>query len=206
MDLLEQFLAGDEENLCSCALEELKKIVQLLADQVRSKREELCKTKAEVQNQEAETAKRSLSREFLVSQLAQIMDLQEALEEEEKMQQQLQAVTHEMERFSEARGSESCDALEMRIKEAEDFLSTCCQQEKALLAEVEILKTSLEKSQATLGQTASERQAVETELLALQNTLSAQSRLAHGEAALVLSACIEEMGLQNVIPGKLRKK
>ncbi|KAM3916992.1 uncharacterized protein RB166_016167 [Leptodactylus fuscus] len=204
MDLLEQFLAEDEDNLCSFTVGKLENIVQLLSKKVQSEREQVDKTKTEVQNLEAETAERSLSRELFVSRLAHTVDLQEALEEEEKMQQQLQAVTHEIERLSEARSPESCEMLETRLKEVGDLLSTCCQQEKALMEEVEILKMSLKESQAALGRTSAENQAVETELLALQNRLAAQSHLAHGEVAQVLSACMEEMGLLNT--GKRLKK
>lgn len=206
MDLLEQFLAGDEESLCSFSMGDLEQIVHVLSNEVQSHREQLHKTKTEVENLEAETAERSLSREVFVSRLAQTVDLQEALEEEEKTRQQLQAATHEIERLSDVRSADSCDAWETRLKEVEDLLSTCCQEEKGLLGEVEILKTSLEKSQTALGQTTAEHQTVETKLLALRNRLATQSRPAHGEAAQVLSACIQEMGLINIIAAKRSRK
>ncbi|KAG8538020.1 hypothetical protein GDO81_023426 [Engystomops pustulosus] len=146
---------------------------------------------------------RSLGREFYVSRAAQAVDLQEALEVEERTQQQLQAVTHEMERLRASGSSESCESLNSRLTEVEDLLSTCCQQEKALQEEVEILKTSLEKSQAALEQTTAEHQAVEAELLTLQNGLVGQSPSVQGEVTQVLRVCIEQMG---VVAGKRIKK
>ncbi|KAG9477572.1 golgin subfamily A member 1-like [Eleutherodactylus coqui] len=208
MDLLEQFLAGDEEHLCSYSAEELEVNVQLLSDLVRSHRLQLNKTEAEVQNLEDETTERSLTRALLASWLAQVVDLQEALEEEEKTQQQLKATTDEMERLSEAGSAESCEVLEMRLKGTEDLLSASCQQEKALLEEVEVLKTSLEKLQAALGKMMAEHEAVETELLAVQNRdpAAAQSPQTQGEVTQVLRACMEEMGLLNVLATKHPKK
>ncbi|XP_075687169.1 uncharacterized protein LOC142656162 isoform X2 [Rhinoderma darwinii] len=175
MDLLEQFLAGDDENLCSFTMGELEKIVQLLSNQVRTHREQLNETKTEVENLEAETAERSSGRELLASRAAHTVDLQEALEEEEKTQQQLQTVTHEMERLSGVLSSESCEALETQLKKVEDLLFACCQREKSLLEEVQSLKTSLTESQAALGQTTVEHQTVEKELLAVQNGLTARN-------------------------------
>ncbi|XP_056410676.1 tropomyosin-like isoform X2 [Hyla sarda] len=203
MDFLEDFLAGDEENLCSYTMGDLEEIVHLLSSQVHSHREELHKMKDKIQDLEAEAAQ-SLRRDFYISRHSQ--DLQEALEEEEKMQQQLQATTREMERLSEAGSSESCEVLEARLKESEDLLSTYCQEEKALVEEVRILKTDLEKSQSALEQATGEHQTVESELLSLQNGLSAQSYPAQGEAARVLSACIQEMASLNLIPGKRLKR
>ncbi|XP_071978097.1 uncharacterized protein [Engystomops pustulosus] len=165
MDLLEQFLTGDDENLCSYTMGELQNIVQLLSSEVQSQQEQLDKIKTEVQTLEADTTERSLGREFYVSRAAQAVDLQEALEVEERTQQQLQAVTHEMERLRASGSSESCESLNSRLTEVEDLLSTCCQQEKALQEEVEILKTSLEKSQAALEQTTAEHQAATSWIL-----------------------------------------
>ncbi|XP_069838481.1 differentially expressed in FDCP 6 homolog [Dendropsophus ebraccatus] len=203
MDLLDQFLAGDEENLCLYTRAELEEIFQLLSSHVKSHRQRLHRTKREIQELEAETAHSSLGREVSVSQLAHTVHLLEALEEEEKMQQQLQATTHEMEGLSDARGSESCEALEERLKEVEDLLSTLSQQEKALMEEVRTLKMSLGQSQSALEETAAEHQTVEAALLALQDGVhSAQSPPVQEEATQLLSALIQEMDLLRFIPRK----
>ncbi|XP_069588788.1 uncharacterized protein [Ranitomeya imitator] len=193
MDFLEDLLAEDEDNLCSYSMSDLEKCVQLLMDEVRSQQEKVDETKADLQNMEAEVTESSVRREFLTSLLAQTLPQLEALEEEVRTQEQLLVAIREMERLREARGAESCGDLETRLVAADGLWSTCRQQEKTLRENTETLRAALGKSEAKLGETTAELHMVESELLAVQERLSAQ-RPAQGEAAQVISACMEEMG------------
>ncbi|XP_073401458.1 uncharacterized protein [Dendrobates tinctorius] len=193
MDCLEHLLAEDDDNLCSYTMSDLEKCVQYLMNEIRSQQEKVDETKAELQNMEAEVTESSVRREFLTSLLAQTLPLREALEEEVRTQEQLLVVRREIERLCDARGAESCGDLGMRLVAAEGLWSSWRQQEKTLRENTETLRAALGKSEAKLGETMAELHMVESELLAVQDRLSAQ-RPAQGEAAQVISACMEEMG------------
>ncbi|XP_063788391.1 uncharacterized protein LOC134943527 isoform X2 [Pseudophryne corroboree] len=206
MDTLEQLLPEDEENLFSCSMTELEKIVQVFSDQVQAHREQLNKTKAELHDLETETTERHLSRELHVSLIPQALDLQEALEEEAETQQQLQAVTVEMERLTETPPTNCSEALETRLKQVEDLTATYSNMEKDLLEETENLKIFLQQSHAGLAQVTSDHQRVEEELLTLQNRHLAQKCPLHSEAKLLLDTCIKEIESLNALPEEKRRK
>ncbi|XP_040214130.1 myosin heavy chain, cardiac muscle isoform-like [Rana temporaria] len=203
MDPAEQLLPIDEENL---SVVDLEKIVRQLTEEVERHREELTKQKGELQDLHAEETERSRSRERYVSLFVQIMDLQEALEEEEKTWQQLREVNQEMERLSKPSELESSEVLESRSKEMENLIAAYQEKEKKLQEESKHLKSLLEKSKEELVQSESEHRRVEEELHAAQTALSDYGGQGLTEMELLLDSCIREVRQLNILPGKKRHK
>ncbi|KAM4697924.1 uncharacterized protein WCC33_013545 [Rhinophrynus dorsalis] len=208
MDALEHFLTEDEGNLSFDNISELEKFVQLLSDKVKADEEQLRKMKAEMQNLEIETAERSSKRDVYLSLMAQTVDLNEALSEEAKTQEELRAVSHELARLTEASEADSSEALgghrlEKLEMDTSAAITSYQQKENQLLQEREDLKTSLQSAQAALAKAQQEEQRADEELLALQEESSSLIRCPlQSEADRLLDTCIKEIGLLRILPGK----
>ncbi|XP_072274065.1 uncharacterized protein [Pyxicephalus adspersus] len=203
MDRVEQLLATNEENL---SMVDLEKVVQLLTQEVECHRELLTKHKTQLQELHTATNERTRSREQYVSLFVRILDIQEALEEEEKTQQQLQEVTQEMERLSGTSEPESSEILESRIKEMENIIAAHQEKEMKLKKETKHLRKILEKIKEELAETASEHQRVTEELHAAQTALSGHGGPGPSNMELLLDSCIREVKQLNVLPEKKRHK
>ncbi|XP_073491095.1 uncharacterized protein [Aquarana catesbeiana] len=203
MDPAEQLLPTNEDNL---SVGDLEKIVRRLTEEVERHREELTKQKGELQDLHTEETERNRTRERYAAHFVQILDLQEALEEEEKTRQQLREVNQEMERLSEPSEPESSEVLESRVKEMENLITAYQEKEKKLQEEAEHLKSLLEKSEEELVQSESEHRRVEEELHAAQTSLPDHGGLGRSEMELLVDSCIREVRQLNILPGTKRNK
>ncbi|XP_053327153.1 uncharacterized protein LOC128501626 [Spea bombifrons] len=198
MDVLEQFLSGDEEKLNAS---ELENILQLLSDDVQAKRELLEENKATMLDLEAEIKERSLERDSLVALMAQTVDLDGLLVKEAETNEKLHAASLELEKIKEPSHSDpskvSGDSrLEKLDADTDKAIAALIQKEKQLLGQKEHLLKLMEIAQRD------EQRAKEE----LSDALRASSARVSGsgtqrsEADILLDTCIKEMGLLDIVP------